>query len=232
MRIYNMLLMILIQFNLPNQLVFVSISPVLLNMSRFRGAKKCCVCKSFCSKNAGDCPGCGKPCHEKCRQNFCCRPCQACWSGPKRKRSCVCGKSLRSLGVSAPEPQPITPSVAPPSNKRKKTSAAVITPDLPTLDKENIPRHAKMSSINAGPAVPAKTEMQVHPHEEDREYLLHAQVTRGDTTKWEDCRILSKFKAKTVAAKRDIEKVFCTIECRLREDLGETVPFRPQQPLT
>ena len=69
-------------------------------MSGFNGAKKCCACKAFCSKSAEICKGCNRPCHKKCRQQFCCRPCNLCWKGQKRKRSCVCGKSMRSLGVS------------------------------------------------------------------------------------------------------------------------------------
>ena len=79
----------------------------------FRGAVKCCVCKRFCSDLKPACPGCGMKCHDKCRQTICCHPCNSCWAKVLQKRSCVCGKSLRSLGVfverSAVNP-PLTPS--------------------------------------------------------------------------------------------------------------------------
>ena len=78
----------------------------------FRGAVKCCVCKRFCSKTNKVCPGCNQHCHDKCRQSLCCNPCNSCWSKVLHKRSCVCRKSLRSLGVFVDSSRlnPLTPS--------------------------------------------------------------------------------------------------------------------------
>lgn len=180
----------------------------------FKGALKCCVCKAFCSKTTGVCGGCGQPCHDKCRQSICCRPCNLCWS--KQHRSCVCGKSMRSLGVFVDRDENQQPDTPP--NKRRKTSRvtpiSVLTCNT-SSDKENQSRQQQHPQ-------------EVHPHEASKEYLLRVRSQRNgvNDTKWEDCRILTKFQVKDRA---DKAKTFCTIECRLRKDLGETAPFRPQQ---
>ena len=74
--------------------------------------------------------------------------------------------------------------------------------------------------------------MEVHPHEGSDDYLMSGPFTRNGKgfveDWWEDCKILSKFKLKRANGRDDI---FCTIECRLREDLGETAPFRPPLPI-
>lgn len=72
--------------------------------------------------------------------------------------------------------------------------------------------------------------MEVHPHESSEEYVMRGPFTRGEgnAKTWEDCRILSKFK---VTRANGHDDVFCTIECRLRKDLGETAPFRPPLPV-
>ena len=44
--------------------------PISIGMSSFRGATLCCVCKRFCSKKNAICSGCGKYCHQKCRQTI------------------------------------------------------------------------------------------------------------------------------------------------------------------
>ena len=86
------------------------------------GVKKCGVCRKFCKKTATKCPGCGITCHDKCRQSICCRPCNVCWA--TRIRTCVCGKSFRSLGVPLKplSTTPVTNSQDAPPSKRKKTS--------------------------------------------------------------------------------------------------------------
>ena len=121
-------------------------------MSKFRGAVKCTVCKQFCSKAASVCKGCNKACHDKCRQEVCCRPCNVCWS--QRTRSCVCGKSLRSLGMSLPlSPKRQLPGTPPCKRKFQSTnqetmiaapSTTIATPKnisattIETPDKENV----------------------------------------------------------------------------------------------
>ena len=76
--------------------------------------------------------------------------------------------------------------------------------------------------------------MEVHPHEGNKDYLMRGPFIRNGRAEgfaeewWEDCRILTKFKLKRANGREDI---FCTIECRLREDLGETYPFRPSRPI-
>ena len=77
--------------------------------------------------------------------------------------------------------------------------------------------------------------MDVHPHEQSKDYMMRGPFTRNGKDNsgfieewWEDCRILSKFKIKKANGR---EEIFCNIECRLREDLGETVPFRPPLPV-
>ena len=68
--------------------------------------------------------------------------------------------------------------------------------------------------------------MEVHPHESSKEYCMRVQSHREgpNDNKWEDCRILKKFKIK----KNGRESLFCTVECRLRKDLGETMCFQPE----
>jgi len=70
--------------------------------------------------------------------------------------------------------------------------------------------------------------MEVHSHEASTEYFMRGPFTRSDETRWEDCRILTKFAIKNDNGRGNVS---CTIECRLREDLGETVAYRPQRPV-
>ena len=201
----------------------------------FRGAAKCCVCKRFCSSSKKLCQGCGNYCHDKCRQSLCCHPCNNCWAQILRKQSCVCGKSLRSLGVfvERPQQQPLTPST---------TQNLIVTPPglvtalptkrnadrIPRLDGESMTaRKTLQFSTNAENII--ETPMTMHPHEISRDYLLRVPE-RGDNNsldRWEDCRLLTKFTIGSVAGK---ETVWCTIECRLRADLKETAPWRPARP--
>ena len=104
----------------------------------FRGAKKCCVCKAFCSKNTTVCGGCGLPCHDKCRTSNCCRPCNNCWG--KKTRSCVCGKSFRSMGIFVEREILHTPPVATTSKKRKRIPTTINTTPRPPVvhEKENV----------------------------------------------------------------------------------------------
>lgn len=98
------------------------------------GVKKCCVCKAFCKKSAKVCLGCGKTCHDKCRQDVCCRPCNSCWA--TRTRSCVCGRSLRILGICRNDDQPESPP-----KKRTKTqhkTPPIVSASSSQLDKENV----------------------------------------------------------------------------------------------
>jgi len=112
-----------------------------IQMALFNGCQKCCVCKKFVSQDTDICKACGQQCHDKCRQNICCRPCNMCWSSTSR--SCVCGKSMRSLGVFRPL------SANQPPTKRKKlihettssttTSTSTLTPTCETPPgKENV----------------------------------------------------------------------------------------------
>ena len=69
--------------------------------------------------------------------------------------------------------------------------------------------------------------LDVHPHEASKEYNMRVQSRREGPkdNKWEDCRVLSKFKTVT---SRGAVNFFCNVECKLRKDLGETMPFRPE----
>ena len=189
----------------------------------FRGAALCCVCKKFCKRSKSVCSGCGQHCHDKCRQSVCCHPCNKCWHKVLEKRSCVCGKSLRSLCIFVERTTPLTPSA---------TSANVSTPSLPS--KRNADRSSRPSIPSARQHLDFNKEntmmieMEVHSHEESTDYLLRVRErgNNGSLEQWEDCRILTKFK---VEASSGRQEVFCTIECRLRKDLHETKSCRPEQ---
>ena len=99
------------------------------------GVKKCCVCKAFCKKTATVCLGCGQTVHDKCRVKVCCRPCKSCWQ--KQTRSCVCGTSMRSLGLSNRPLQGQQPDT-PPNKIRKTAYSGTASSCTPSRDKENV----------------------------------------------------------------------------------------------
>ena len=196
-------------------------------MANLRGAVLCCVCKRFCSAKSKKCPGCGKHCHEKCRQNICCRPCNSCWTEVLSKRYCVCGKSCRSLGVFLERQRhhkPLTPTtiqnivdVTPPSQLSSLPTKRMRADDCDTGS------HARRSLFADENVLP----MEIHPHENSKDYMMRVGERGGNASRarWEDCRILSKFKIKKISGR---EQVMCTIECRQRQDLNETKPWRPE----
>ena len=201
----------------------------------FRGAAKCCVCKRFCSAKKL-CQGCGKYCHDKCRQQLCCNPCNNCWAQVLTKRSCVCGTSLRCLGVFVErQQQPLTPSTS--INLIVDTPSQMSTlpvkrnsDRMPRLGAESDVRKTLHYDTDTDIENQAVTMLTMHPHEVSRDYLMRVQERGGNNSRdlWEDCRLLNKYKVKSAAGR---ETVWCTIECRIRKDLKETAPWRPSQPI-
>ena len=119
---------------------------------------------------------------------------------------------------------PLTPST---------TTANVLTdtPSLPTKRSASAltPRGSRgRQRLDFDKENELRTEMSLHPHEESQDYFLRVKERggNGNRDRWEDCRVLTKYK---VAKANGREQVFCTIECRLREDLQETTPWRPAQ---
>ena len=191
----------------------------------FRGAAKCCVCKRFCSAKKL-CQGCGKYCHDKCRQQLCCNPCNNCWAQVLTKRSCVCGTSLRSLGVFVERTQPLTPSTV--TNNSDNTPGRAALPAKRNAD--GMPRSDVCVSLFGDENVDEiRHTMELHPHEGSKDYLMRVRERGGNDSReqWEDCRLLNKFQVKSSSGR---QTVWCTIECRLRKDLRETSPWRPEQP--
>lgn len=72
--------------------------------------------------------------------------------------------------------------------------------------------------------------MEVHPHEDSKEYFMAGPFRRGNDSEeqWEPCRILTKFTVLRASGRGDM---YCTVECRMRPDLDDTVPFRPTLPI-
>ena len=213
----------------------------------FRGAVKCSVCKRFCSKSNKVCPGCNKHCHDKCRQSLCCNPCNSCWSRVLQHRSCVCGKSLRSLGVFVERSRvnpPLTPSTVgnvmttplPAKRNANGCSRSVSTLVNTTSDGSSSPVRRGLDFHNENEHPPpgqhgVTTTINLHSHESSRDYLLRVRERGGNGSRdqWEDCRVIHKFRRKTT--NRGQEQVMCNIECRLRRDLGETSAWRPEEPI-
>ena len=199
----------------------------------FRGAALCCVCKKFCTRSKTVCSGCGGHCHTKCRQSLCCHPCNKCWDKVLTKRSCVCGKSLRSLGIFIERSSMASSTTSENISTPPFTSSVnASTPSLPI--KRNSDRVSRTSASRARQRIHLDKEnenvvpMEVFPHEQSSDYLLRVRERGGNDSleKWEDCRILTKSKVEKSNGRHE---VLCTIECRLRTDLNETKPWRPEQ---
>ena len=194
----------------------------------FRGASKCCVCKRFCSSSGDRCPGCDKHCHKDCRQSICCSPCDSCWGSVLQKRSCVCGKSLRSLGIFIERQTPLTPATS--MNVIGNTPSA--PPRLPS--KRNVDRTPRDNARQQlhydtdDSENQMRKEVCAHPHETSPDYLMQVHERGGNASRsiWEDCRILSKY---SVVKGSSRETMYCTIEYKLRTDLNETSPWRPER---
>ena len=142
-------------------------------------------------------------------------------------RYCVCGKGCRSLGVFVErQRQPLTPTTAAnivsdtPANQRQTSSLSTKRTRPDDCDTSCNARRNLFDRENV-------IAMEVHPHENSKDYVMrvHERVSRE---RWEDCRILSKFKVKQSGNRF---KVLCTIECRQRQDLNETTPWRPEDPV-
>ena len=147
-----------------------------------------------------------------------------------RDAVCACGKSCRSLGTFVERQRlPLTPTTTTnvvsdtPPNQRQTSS-------LPT--KRMRPADCD-TSCNARRNLFDRENvivMEVHPHENSKDYVMRVHERGGNASRerWEDCRILSKFKVKQG---NNRFKVLCTIECRQRQDLNETTPWRPEDPV-
>ena len=128
--------------------------------------------------------------------------------------------------------KPLTPTTITNVTITPSPSTSLVLPtkrNLSRMQRENNSNHA-CRSINFNVENERQIEIELHSHEASKDYMMRCHERGGNANRerWEDCRLLTKFK-NTKSNGR--EEVLCTVECRIRRDLKETKPWRPVDPI-